>query len=237
MTMCTVDKAELPDPALFPLRPRTSVSTENAEADPSENKEMDTSQTMEAEPALDTLTYVTFPEMNPLEVHGWDSKTVFENISPTQKALWESVLYPKILAYKAYRGRITELEEVTQLHEAIKKALEMLAHPLITPLALAFGKQRKDTPLYCALIGDLTEAQPRALLKRQFITTAENTTIFLEFSPSPTSFVMTLKGFFFLDTSLSQSKVDVNEIVTSTLFKGGNISKTAMRVRRFVVAY
>ena len=237
MTTRTAEEAELPDPAPLSQRPRKSAPAEDREMEPSENDDMDTSQTLEVGPALDALTYVTFPAMNPLEVHGWDQTSTFDNLSPTQRTLWDSVPSPKILAYKAYGGRISDVEEVAQLREAIKKSLELPVHPLVAPPTPAVGRQRRDTPPYCALIGDLTEGQAKNLIARQFIATENDVFIFIEYNPQPSSFVTTLKGFFFFETSPSQTKVDVDEIIAATLFEGGNTSRTVMRVKRFLAAY
>ena len=46
--------------------------------------------------ALDILTYVPLPPLDPLQVHGWDSIKVMENVSPAQINMWNKATGAKV---------------------------------------------------------------------------------------------------------------------------------------------
>ena len=113
---------------------------------------------------LDALAYIDIPEPNPLDIHGWNQNTVFENLDKAQLSLWNAEPGTKILAYKAYGGRIEDREEATKLRDLIKTNLNLDANPTVTIPVPETRNNRKDTPPYCALVGGITEAKARDLL-------------------------------------------------------------------------
>ena len=64
------------------------------------------------EQELDALTYIPVPPIDQLCVQGWDSHSTFKNLNLAQKSIWDSEKAAKLLAYKAYRGRIEGCEEI-----------------------------------------------------------------------------------------------------------------------------
>jgi len=58
--------------------------------------------------ALDILNYVPRPMLDPLHIHGWDAYTTMDNLSSFQVTSWNNETSAKVLAYKAYGGRIDE---------------------------------------------------------------------------------------------------------------------------------
>ena len=117
MAIRTAEEAELSDTAPDPVRLKKS--------DTSDLEEPLSPLEEEADSALDALTYVFAPKKDPLEIHGWDAISTLDNINPIQCTLWTTVQGAKVLAYKAYRGRISEPEEVAQLRDGIKRMLRL----------------------------------------------------------------------------------------------------------------
>ena len=247
MTIRTADDAELSDSTPDPVRFKT-----NDHDDPTETM---VSQNQAVDPALDALTYVSAPERDPLEIHGWDSIATLENLNPVQRSLWEAVPDEKVLAYIASGGRISEPEEVAQLRDGIKAALNLTTNPMVAPPTPALNKGRKEALPLCALISGMTNGKAQELIhkvsnlspvpepnradtpQQRFLSTKDFTTIFINFEPPPYRFVTTLKGFIFLGLSPEQTEAEVNQIVASTLFEGGRDSEATMQIRRFLASF
>ena len=128
MATCTAKEAELSNSAPDPVRVKASV--------PDEDTEMDTIQNQVTVIALNGLTYVKAPTIDPLDVQGWDDQSTLENLNQVQRTMWTNIQGRKVLAYKAYGGRISEPEEVAQLRDGIKRALGPKAHPTVSPPTL-----------------------------------------------------------------------------------------------------
>ena len=116
--------------------------------------------------ALNAMSYAKLVTVNPLDVHAWDAASVFENINPVQKSLWEGVQGTKVLAYKAYSARLSDAEEVLQLRDGIKVALAMTENPVISPPTPADNTTRGDTPPYCMLISGIPAEKLKTLLAK-----------------------------------------------------------------------
>ena len=65
--------------------------------------------------ALDVLTYIPIPEVDPLHIHGWDSFTTIDNLNPLQATAWGDEQGAKLLTYKAGGGRLDNREEIIHL--------------------------------------------------------------------------------------------------------------------------
>lgn len=96
--------------------------------------------------ALDAMFYAKPVTINPLDVHAWDAESIFENINPVQRSLWEGVQGMKVLAYKAYSAQLSDSEEILQLRDGIKAALAMTENPVVSPPTPADNTTQKDTP-------------------------------------------------------------------------------------------
>ena len=230
----TVEDAELSDTAPSPLRQKSTAPVSKARDEPSSSAEMDTSMTMQPEPTPVALKDVPPTPLDPLGIHGWDYFSIFENLSPVQRNLWEMVEGSKVLAYRAYGGRISGLDDVSQLSNGIKAALGLRSPPVVAPPTPAPGRQKGDSPPYCALVSNISAETAETLVERRFLVTEGSMTIFLDFIPPPYTFVTTLKGFVLPGRSPTETVDDVNGIVAHTLFEGGSDSETTRRIRRFL---
>lgn len=230
----TAEEAGLPDTAPTPLRQRSIAPNSKAPNDHPENMEMDTSMVMQPEPTLVALKDVPPTPLDPLNVHGWDYLSIFENLSPVQRNLWEMVEGSKVLAYRAYGGRISGLDDVSQISDSIKAALGLQAPPVVAPPTPAMGKQKRDSPPYCALVSGISAETAETLVERCFLVTKDFMVIFLDFIPPPYTFVTTLKGFVLPRHTPMETVEDVNNFVAHTLFEGGSNSETTRQIRRFL---
>ena len=165
MTTRNAEEAELPDAAPAPVRPRIGGPTTTAE--------QPTPQDTEMEDALDALNYVHPAERDPLEIHGWDSTKTLELHNPIQRTLWVNVQGAKVLAYRAYGGRISETEEVTQLRDGIKAALSLTNNPIVSPPTPADNAAKRDTGPLCALISNLSNEKAQELISKVSSMSAE----------------------------------------------------------------
>ena len=107
MTTRTAEEAELSDPSTCP-KP-TQLRTGN----PS-NERMSLSDSKQGD-ALDTLTYIRIPTCDPLEIHGWDQSTTMENLSKAQSNMWINEEGAKVLTYRAYGGKINDIDNLAKL--------------------------------------------------------------------------------------------------------------------------
>ena len=163
MTTRTTEEVELSDPSTCPepTRPRTG--------DPSGEKMVLSDN--EQDDALDALTYIQAPTRDPLEIHGWDYSTTMENLATDQCSMWMNKEGAKVLAYRAYRGRLDNIEDLAKLRNNIKSALGTNTSPVVAVSVPKNGKSRKDTPPFCTLIKGITQEQAQELVTRVRATT------------------------------------------------------------------
>lgn len=157
MATRTAEEADLSDSAPDPVRLKANV--------PDEDTEMDTIQNQEAEVVLDGLTYVKTPIINPLDVHSWDDLTTLENLNQVQRTMWTNIQGRKVLAYRAYGGKISEPEEVAQLRDEIKRSLGADVQPTVSPPTPDFDRNKREaSPPFCTLISDIMLEKAQALI-------------------------------------------------------------------------
>ena len=160
MTTRTAEEANLSDPQeerARVVRPRIGTPSYASVAKPQPQ------QNPEPVATLDGLDYTHPPPPHPLDIHGWNPTTTFKNLDNTQRALWNAEPGEKVLAYKAYGGRIEDKDEVIKLGEIIKAGLNLSEDPSVaTPVPAT--KSKKHLPPLCALIGGLPPAKVRVLL-------------------------------------------------------------------------
>ena len=118
------------------------------------------------EQELDALTYIPVPPIDQLCVQGWDSHSTFKNLNLAQKSIWDSKKAAKLLAYKAYRGRIEGCEEIAALHELIKNTLETTKVPIIAAPIPEIVKGRRDAAPVCTLIKGITPGEAETLINK-----------------------------------------------------------------------
>ena len=158
MTTRTTEEAELSDPSTCPepTRPRTD--------DP--NSEKMILSDSEQDDALDALTYVRAPTRDPLEVHGWDHSTTMENLATDQCNMWMNEEGAKVLAYKAYGGRLDDIEDLTKLRNDIKSTLGANTKPVVAVPVPKIRKSKKDSPPFCTLVKGITQEQAQELVTK-----------------------------------------------------------------------
>ena len=139
-------------------RPRTNIS----------EKEQQENDKVIRDPALDldAVNLLPIPRHNQLDIHGWDEHTTLENLNLAQRAMWTTEKGAKVLAYKAYGGRLDGAEEAMKLREAIKSALDITTNPTVAVPIPDTAGNRKDFPPFCALVKGITPEKAQELIKR-----------------------------------------------------------------------
>ena len=115
---------------------------------------------------LDAFTYVTAINVNPLDIHAWDTVSIMENINPIQRNLWTNAQGLKVLAYKAYGGYISDPEEIALLRKGVKDTLGLPEHPIVAPLTPAVHRLKREAAPLCTLISGLTPEKVKALIAK-----------------------------------------------------------------------
>ena len=242
MTTRTAEEAKLPN-LRASVRPRLEKQPNASIAE--------TQQDSEPAETLDGLDYNPPPPPHHLDIHGWNPKTIFENLDDAQKALWIAEPGEKVLAYKAYGGRIEGSAEAIELGDLIKTRLNLQDDPVVATPVPAI-KSRKHLPPLCALIGGIPPVKARGLLNmvsanplpqsrqrkltpaQKFLSTPSLTVFFIPFEPEPTNFVVTLKGFIFTKETKEQTEWVVKGIVEQALFFGDENSATTTATKRML---
>jgi len=116
--------------------------------------------------ALNVLTYIPTPTLDPLHIHGWDSHTTMDNLSSFQITRWNNKPRAKVLAYKVYGGRIDEHNEITKLCKIIRTTLNLANNPTIAPPSLETDRGRKDANPVCALIKGILPEKEQELINQ-----------------------------------------------------------------------
>ena len=139
----------------------------------------------------------------------------------------------KVLAYKAYGGKIEDRDEVIKLGDILKTKLNLHNNPTVaTPVPAT--KNKKHLPPLCALIGRIPPQKAHFLLNMKFLSTPNLTVFFIPFNPEPTTFVTTLKGFIFPKETKKETEEQVRDIVNNALFFGDNKSTTTTATKRML---
>jgi hypothetical protein len=113
---------------------------------------------------LDILTYTPIPDLDPIHIHGWDTFSTTENLAPFQVNAWKAEPGAKLLAYKAYGGRITEREEIVKLRNIIVATLNLAANPTIALPTPEIDRGKKDPNPTCSLIKNLLPEKAEELI-------------------------------------------------------------------------
>ena len=229
MMIRTADQAGLED--VDPTRnvcPKLGTGLPLSGTEPPQ-KDASTDQVLE-----DSLAFVDFPDPDPRDIHGWSPQSIFENLAKTQRDLWIAEQGPKLLVYKAYGGKIESLEDMILIGDMIKTALELDSPPSIAPPIAETPNSRRDDPPFCALVTEISEATATILTLRKFISTPDLSLFFVPFSPTPSMFITTLKGFLFPRESKTESENEVKSIISKALFDDGESSQLAAGTKRLL---
>lgn len=117
--------------------------------------------------ALDILTYTPLPSPDPLQIYGWDSIKITENVSPDQITMWNVATGAKVLLYKAYgKKRIEDEEEIVQVTDLIKAFLKTTAELTIAPPVPEDERTKKEDPPHCALLQGISPEQAEVLINK-----------------------------------------------------------------------
>ena len=246
MTTRSADEAELPNERedRDATRPRTE-DTPNGNTAPVITRD-------EGMKALDILTYIRHPPLNPIQIQGWDAIKALENISEAQRNIWTDATEAKVLTYKAYRGKIEDREDIIKVRELIRKSLKITTNPTISPPAPKVNLGKKDTFPFCALVRGISPEKVQELIEKvcpthpaqynknanihpkRFISTKEITIMFVPFKPPPSPFVTSIRGFIFIDETFEQTETAVTNIVMNAMFADTSGSALPTIVRRFI---
>lgn len=186
------------------------------------------------EPHEDSLAFVDFPDPDPRDIHGWSPQSIFENLAKTQRDLWIAEQDPKLLVYKAYGGKIESLEDMILIGDMIKTALDLDTPPAVAPPIAENPNARRDEPPFCALVTGISQATATILILKKFISTPDLSLFFIPFSPEPSMFITTLKGFLFPRESKGESETEVKNIISRALFDDGENSQLAAGTKRLL---
>jgi hypothetical protein len=66
--------------------------------------------------------------------------------------MWNQETGAKLLAYKAFSGKITECDEISKLHDLIKTDLNLATNPIIAPPSPKLTGEGKEVGPFCALV-------------------------------------------------------------------------------------
>lgn len=160
MTTRSADEAQLSDDAGKPSPVRTKTTHDRS------TLIIGTIQSQETEQQLDALAYTPTPTPNPLDIHGWSTDRALENLNSAQRAMWIADPGPKLLAYKAYGGRIEDKKEILQIRAAIKSALGLAGNPIVAIPVPEVKPGKKEGPPLCALIKNISQANADSLITR-----------------------------------------------------------------------
>ena len=186
---------------------------------------------------IDSLAIVDLPDPDPFDLHGWTPETIFENVEKSQRKLWIADPDPKVLAYKAYGGRIESIDDILKIGDIIKTALSLSEPPAIAPPIPESLITRKDAPPYCALITGISLTTAEELISRKFISTPDVSLFLIPFAPDPSMFITTLKGFLFPRESKPTTKNEVKNIFIRTIFDGGEDSHITVTTKRMLANF
>ena len=175
MTTGTADEAQLSDDAPGHRIVRIKVTheapdttAELEQVNPT-NEESDTiGEPMEVNglaKELDALTYVKVPTPHPLDIHGWHTDLALGTLNPAQRTMWIAEQGPKVLAYRAYGGRIEDRKDVLRARDMIKTTLNLERNPVVA-IPVPDPNIRKDSPPLCALIKDIPKDKAEDLIRR-----------------------------------------------------------------------
>ena len=120
--------------------------------------------------AYDVLHYLPIPPLDPLHIHGWDTASKAGNQNRSQVARWDDKTGAKILAYKAYGGRLDNSEDISRLREIIKSSVGTEALPTVAPPIPILEGGKKDDPPLCALVKDILPEKAQELLDKARLT-------------------------------------------------------------------
>jgi len=152
MAIRSAEQAGLNDPPeRDPVRPRTGEND---------------AKTVAPHDELDVLNFLPIPAINHLQIHGWDDYTTTINLNPIQKTKWEDENGAKVLAYKAYGGKIEEREEIIKLRDLIKVAIKVNTNPIVTAPIPETTKGKRDPYPPCALVKGLTPEKAQELIDK-----------------------------------------------------------------------
>ena len=160
MAIRTAEEAELPDDC-----EDRDVIHLRTEGTPTGN-DLPTTSRDDGLKELDILTYIPHPPLDPLHIQGWDSIRALENIDEAQRTIWNDATEAKVLAYRAYGGKIESREDILKARDLIRKLLGETTDPTVSPPAPAFNFNKRDTPPYCALIRNISPEKAQELIKK-----------------------------------------------------------------------
>lgn len=161
MTIRTADKAELPNERedRDATRPRTEDTLNS-------NTATVTTKDDGIKKALDILTYIPHPPLDPIQIQGWDTIKALENISEAQRNIWMNAMEAKVLTYKAYGGRIDNREDIIKVRELIRKSLKITTGPMVSPPAPEVNLGKKDTLPFCTLVRGILPEKAQELIEK-----------------------------------------------------------------------
>jgi hypothetical protein len=116
--------------------------------------------------SLDILEYIPIPAIDPIHIHGWDTHSTTDNLSTFQINSWKRETGAKLLAYKAYGGRMAERDEITKLRNLIVSTLNLNANPIIAPPTPETNEGRRDPNPVCSLIKGILPEKAQELITR-----------------------------------------------------------------------
>jgi hypothetical protein len=115
---------------------------------------------------LNVLHYIPIPPLDPLHIHGWDTAAKTDNQNASQVSRWDEEPGAKVLAYKAYGGKLDNCEDISKLREMIKSSLGITTFPTIAaPIPIEEGGKKDDPPL-CSLVKGILPEKAQELLDK-----------------------------------------------------------------------
>lgn len=162
MTVRSADEAGLPElrSDKDAVRPKTTGNNpDDGEGNDPAPADIDEDENAK----LDILTYIPHPPLDPLQIHGWDSYKIFENLSLTQRDRWPKAVGAKVFCYRAHGGKIEGVNDIALTREVIKDALKIDTIPIIaTPNAEIDG----GVSPVCTLVRGISPEKAQELIEK-----------------------------------------------------------------------
>ena len=92
--------------------------------------------------------------------------TIMENLSSKQISTWTNKKDAKVLAYRAYGGKISVAEDLAKLRSDIKSSLNTTHNPIVAAPTPENRRDKKDSPPFCMLVKGISTENARELIAR-----------------------------------------------------------------------
>ncbi|KAJ7157689.1 hypothetical protein C8R43DRAFT_949044 [Mycena crocata] len=137
------------------------------------------------------------------QVHGWNAKNMFTNVSDRTNIAWTGLMGDKILVYEFDGSHPLVVPPPANFFERAKNTIARhfaCPAPLMCPAEPAVDPTHLHEPPYIHVLNNLAQNNLQALIDRQFWSFPDVSFFAMRFPPPTTTFVCTLDGLLFENT-------------------------------------